>query len=55
MDELKYIKGLLREFFDIDSSFSDMSMSCEEFEVLSSRQSQIMDELEELSGFDKDE
>lgn len=53
MDELRYIKGLLREMFDIQSAL--VFTTSAEKSVLNNRLDEITSELKELSGFNQDE
>lgn len=55
MDELKYIKGLLREWFDIKAAVHVGRMDSYEDQALISRMQEITSELKELSGFNQDE
>lgn len=56
MDELKYIKGLVREYFDLREAYACVKCPPDtERMLMHDRYNEVTQELKELSGFNKDE
>lgn len=55
MDELKYIKGLVRELYDLWDYIELPEPTVQDIDPVFARIKEIEEELKELSGFNKDE